>query len=198
MKLYWEIFYFEKDYTSDCVFKKNKRFIPFQKIDTISNLIDVSEIQLVLKKELPNGSLDFCLSVNAYAENGTKKGIDRIKKYKEMIEKYKLYDDKNWLEHLNAFNRDNPELACYIQDSVDEDDFDFELLLEQIGCTSTKEFATVLRNIDYLDPVNDQYLVYDTQEGRKNFMIYTTSSLISAINIKQILDYLIEKEESEG
>lgn len=148
-----------------------------------------------MKKELPNGFLGFCLSVNVYAENGIKGTIDRIKKYKKMIEKYKLYDDKNWLEHLNAFNRDNPELACYVQDSVHEDDFDFELLLEQIGCTNTKEFAAILRNINYLDPVNDQYLVYDTQEGRKNFMIYTTNSLISAIDIKQILDYMIDKEE---
>lgn len=150
-----------------------------------------------MKKEPPKNFLALYLSISVYAENGIKEAIDRIKKYKEVIEKYKLYDDKNWLEHLNAFNRDNPELACYIQDSVDEDDFDFELLLEQIGCTSTKEFATVLRNIDYLDPVNDQYLVYDPQEGRKNFMIYTTNSLVSAIDIKRILDYLVEKEESE-
>lgn len=159
--------------------------------DFINNL-DKESLQNISHFEIEYAYLDNLYDNDCYiiinvAGEPIDKAIQTIEKYLAVIKKYNILYNEDWVKVLNDTNK-SPYNIFWIDECEDIDS-----LCKNEGCT-VNEFFNSLTCYDS----NDDYLIIDrTRYGSSKLAVYTACDLVP-INFKAVLDYLIEKEESEG
>lgn len=176
---------------------KNKKprckTIFFKDIDTLnieSNQIDMISINSNNRYSEEDNQCDFRICIGLEPQD-VLLVIDKIKKYIEVIEKHKLFTNKEWINLLNVYNLKNPDKqTVFVLESADENQFDFESLLRGIRCFELKDFARLLSSIRYADIDEDRYIIYKPQRH----ILYSCDNL-DCINYQDLLDWPIDKEK---